>query len=599
VLEILCKCVEECRLIALTTADNIKDTRPSDFSNDQLNVLKTYPILDPDQPCIPVTDKQQKSILVQNINIAQERIRIMENRANDSYYHILVTGDINSGKSAFINGLLRRDILPSGPMPLTSTFIEILDARDIGGKEEAHLCRKGINYDCKDTSSFNRENIGDLYDIMYNWNGKQYDAIEIYVNYPNVHTSIFNYNEHKVHIIDSVGLNTSVDATRFLSKKQQKIDVLIFVVDARYGLTESSTNFMKSYCKERTKIFVVITHLDCICRCKGTCSRACREVCKQRIMNAVREISPETFTLADELIHCVNPTLVPLRDDGSGNVVENMPQEWANMELCLHTFICGQFNFHKLSPIVNYLRMLMHDVILFAQLNTVTVAQEIDKATRKIRRLQDSIGQLEDKHDIAYIKAKNKIDETKSDVRDYILWKLIDLKVSPEKLVSKEMISGINLKKSETELQGLLKEKWKEFKKELNQKIEEYIQNCKKYIDQLVEGLPNSSTHADFIKVKRILQDIDFDVSKIRDPRKSLKSRVKEAAKDAFSSFEEASMKAWKSIVYQIPIDMISKHSEKDHKLITGGDEKTGMLPDEKQENGTSTGDSDEKQERR
>jgi predicted GTPase len=114
-----------------------------------------------------------------------------------------------------------------------------------------------------------------------------YDVIKVYVDRRHVHAS-FNI-KRKVHIIDSIGLNTNVDETRSLFRKQQEVDVLIFIIDARYGLTESSPNMMKSYCEERTQIFIIITHLDCVCFCKGTCHRSCEKVCKQDIMNAIEK----------------------------------------------------------------------------------------------------------------------------------------------------------------------------------------------------------------------------------------------------------------------------------------------------------------------
>jgi mitofusin len=226
VLETLRKCVEERRLIAFPTADNTKDTRPSGLSNDQLNVLKTYPTLGPDGDYITVTDEIQNTILTRNINSAQEHIEKMKDRAKSDYYHILVAGDINSGKSAFINGLFRQEILPSGPVSLTSTFVEILDAQDIDGREEAHLCKKGMDYDCRNAYTFKRENIEDLYDIMYDWNRKHYnttyDTIKVYVNHCHTYVNFFSNSKHKAHIIDSVGLNTDTNDTLALFKKTKR-----------------------------------------------------------------------------------------------------------------------------------------------------------------------------------------------------------------------------------------------------------------------------------------------------------------------------------------------------------------------------------------
>jgi hypothetical protein len=239
ILEKLRTCVKDGNLIALPTANNTKDTRPSGFSNDRLYVLKTYPTLGSNQDHISMTDDQRNAILIQNLNSAQNRINKMKNNARDDYCHILVAGDTNSGKSVFINGLLRRDILPSGGRALTSVFVEVFDAQDIGGKEEAHLYRKGRNYDCKNERTFRRESIDNLYNIMYDWYSKQYDTIydgiKVYVDHRHANANFFNCSGYKVHITDSIGRNIDDDKISSLLKKQEEIDVLIFTIDARYG----------------------------------------------------------------------------------------------------------------------------------------------------------------------------------------------------------------------------------------------------------------------------------------------------------------------------------------------------------------------------
>jgi hypothetical protein len=148
-------------------------------------------------------------------------------------------------------------------------------------------------------------------------------------------------------------------------------------------------------------------------------------------------------------------------DNESGYSGGEIPSEWTHMEKCLYTFIYDQFDIHKLSPITNYLQMLMHDMILLAQLNIAIIAPKVDDMTRKIRQLQDSISRLKDKHDKAYMKVKNKVNVTISDVRSYVLWTMNGLRENPEKLVSKEMISRINSKITEAELYILLQERWK------------------------------------------------------------------------------------------------------------------------------------------
>jgi GTP-binding protein EngB required for normal cell division/copper chaperone CopZ len=588
VLELLHKGVEERRFITLPTNNNMRDTCTSSLSDGPLYVLKTYQILGPDQPYVNMTIKQQNDILSQNLNSAQEQLKKMEDRAKDDYYHIMVAGDVNSGKSAFINGLLRRDILPSGGRSLTSTFVEVLDAQDLDGSEAVHLCRRGVEYDRENEDTFEREDIDNLYDIMCDWSKKEYntmyDTIKLYIDYRRIDNNFLNNIERKVHIIDSVGLNTSADETRFLFKKQQEIDVLILIIDARNGLTESSTNIMRSYCEKRTQLFVIITHFDGVCICKkGKCYRSCKEDCKQKIMDIIKRISPKTVESANELIHCVNPTLVPMWDDESGGVVGEMPPEWAYMEAYLHIFIYDQFDFHKLSPIKNYLQKLMHDAILISKLNLDTLEPKLNEKEMEINQLKDDIGQLENRYDEAYIKARDIIIATINNIHSNVLRIVNDLKNHPERFFNREMIELINSKATEGELQRLLQEKWNEFEEWCKHAIDMCIQDCTSEIEKLVEGLPKDSTDVCFTSIKLILQDVNFDASGIRETEQSLKYKVEEMAQKVLSGSVKNSKRTWRDFMCQTLIDKINKYSKDGLKLIMDNSGKMDSSSDERQ----------------
>jgi hypothetical protein len=300
----------------------------------------------------------------------------------------------------------------------------------------------------------------------------------------------------------------------------------------------------------------------------------------------LKKISPETFESANELIHYVNPTLVPLQNDNSDYTIEQIPLEWKYMEKCLCAFIYDQFHIHKLSPIKHYLQRLMYDVILLVQLNIAAIEPKIDETTRKIRQLVDNIGQLKDKYDKAYIEAKEKIAETTNDVCNYILREINDLKEYPEKLISRETIGNhINSLNSKDEFQRLLQEKLNEIEQKLNQGIIKYIQECTNHIDLLVKDLPKSSTCENFITIKTMLQGLHLDMSSIKKPETSLEFRVQkveqvilyptwmDVAQDVLSSLEEADMHLLTHIMYQTFIDEMSKNIEKDLKLTTNRNE--------------------------
>jgi hypothetical protein len=93
--------------IYLPTADNVEDTRPSGFSNDQLHVLKTFPTSSSNQSYARVTYEQRDGILVQNLNAAQAHIKKLEDSATDNYRRIWIAGgtDLEETLSEWIDYL--------------------------------------------------------------------------------------------------------------------------------------------------------------------------------------------------------------------------------------------------------------------------------------------------------------------------------------------------------------------------------------------------------------------------------------------------------------------------------------------------------------
>ena len=82
------------------------------------------------------------SLLDGKISQSIKHLLSLRDRIEDISSKVLVTGDLNAGKSTFCNGLLRRRVLPEDQQPCTSLFCEVLDARENGGVEEVHAIHK-------------------------------------------------------------------------------------------------------------------------------------------------------------------------------------------------------------------------------------------------------------------------------------------------------------------------------------------------------------------------------------------------------------------------------------------------------------------------
>jgi mitofusin len=75
-------------------------------------------------------------------------------RVQDTSSKVLVTGDLNAGKSTFVNALLQCEVMPVDQQPCTTAFCEVHDAAENQGKEEIHVLKEGIVYDINDESTY-------------------------------------------------------------------------------------------------------------------------------------------------------------------------------------------------------------------------------------------------------------------------------------------------------------------------------------------------------------------------------------------------------------------------------------------------------------
>lgn len=70
------------------------------------------------------------SLLDGQIQQSKKHLYSIKERIQDTSSKVLVTRDLNAGKSTFCNALLRHKVLPEDQQPCTSIFCEVLDFRE-------------------------------------------------------------------------------------------------------------------------------------------------------------------------------------------------------------------------------------------------------------------------------------------------------------------------------------------------------------------------------------------------------------------------------------------------------------------------------------
>lgn len=95
------------------------------------------------------------SMLCSRLQFVQSHLADLRTRVLDRNSRILVTGDLNAGKSTFVNALLAREVAPTDQQPCTEVMCEILDKSQIKSPlEQIHAIPHGSVYDIENPTTY-------------------------------------------------------------------------------------------------------------------------------------------------------------------------------------------------------------------------------------------------------------------------------------------------------------------------------------------------------------------------------------------------------------------------------------------------------------
>ncbi|KAM0790165.1 hypothetical protein ACM66B_005484 [Microbotryomycetes sp. NB124-2] len=341
-------------------------------------------------------------LLSRRLTSALGHIQSLKLRVTDKSSRILITGDLNAGKSTFVNALLRRDIMPSDQQPCTTLFCEVLDATAFNeAREEIHAIRDMDAYDAKDKSTYDTytlDEINDLQDPMTleDRGIEPYALLKAFViderappsaslddtdtsdESTIANPSFIRNGLVSISLIDAPGLNRDTISTTALFARQSEIDVIVFVVSAENHFTLSAKEFLWNASREKAHVFIVVNKWSGI-KDKKRCMRVVGEQIKQ--------LSPKTWENRDELVHFVDAADVIDADDSTTETacaddVEMTPFD--HLEQSLRSFVLLRRTTSKLAPAKNYLTNLLGDLSTLAATNVDAASRELEAALERL-----------------------------------------------------------------------------------------------------------------------------------------------------------------------------------------------------------------------
>lgn len=364
------------------------------------------------------------SLLDGKINQSVRHLLLLRDRIEDTSSKVLVTGDLNAGKSTFCNALLRRKVLPEDQQPCTSIFCEVLDAKENGNLEEAHAVHKQTTYNRNDERTYDVYQLYDLEKIVHD--NERYTQCKVYVkDIRTIDESLLNNGVVDISIIDAPGLNSDSIKTTAVFARQEEIDVVVFVVSAANHFTLSAREFILNAAQEKAYIFIVVNGFDNI---------RDKKRCEQNVLEQVKILSPHTFKESAELVHFVSSNAIPVAppigppggngggsgsnsgdtgppdgeyhsdgdDDetirkhgepgsppgkGKGKDKEKL-QDFEELETSLRRFVLEKRARSKLAPAKTYLLNVLADLNLLAKVNRDVAQSELDRVVEELKNIE-------------------------------------------------------------------------------------------------------------------------------------------------------------------------------------------------------------------
>ncbi|RLV92265.1 Mitofusin FZO1 [Spathaspora sp. JA1] len=304
----------------------------------------------------------------------------LKDRVDDTSSKVFVTGDLNSGKSTFCNALLRRKILPEDQQPCTSVFCEVIDAsKENNSLEEVHAIPiGGPDYNIRDESTFKIYPLKDLEDLVYECD--RFSLLKVYVlDHRSFQESLLHNGIIDIKLIDAPGLNMDSYQTTQVFSRQEEIDLIVFVVSAENHFTLSAKEFIAAAASEKRYVFIVVNRFDNI---------RDKEKCKNRILDQIKNLSPDTYKNAREFVHFVSSSDIPIGqpDGGDGDGPDGEDEgpndhdfghpDFDLLEASLRKFVLEKRSISKLLPAKSFLVNILKDLSTLSNLNEKIYNQE-------------------------------------------------------------------------------------------------------------------------------------------------------------------------------------------------------------------------------
>lgn len=398
-------------------------------------------------------------LLSRRLTSSLTHLTALRARVLDTSSKILVTGDLNAGKSTLVNALLRRDVMPSDQQPCTTVFCEVLDAESYNdGVEEIHAIKDVERYDVSDRGTFDAFGLERVNEVQDDEAGRGYQLLKAYVT--DSRSPVVNEQKQleednpsfiknglvSISLIDAPGLNRDTLSTTALFARQAEIDVIVFVVSAENHFTLSAKEFLWNASREKAYVFIVVN------KWKGIKDK---ERCMRVVGEQIKQLSPATWSSRHELVHFVDAAEV-LEEEPDAVGIDTA---FDHLEQSLRSFVLLKRTKSKLTPAKHYLLNLLADLSTLSDSNVLAANAELREALRQLELVKPTHERLVAQRDEVE-EGVDKVEENAVELVRSATWgrlesalgHVVEGRVVPPETTSREFHAGVESIETPVEL---------------------------------------------------------------------------------------------------------------------------------------------------
>lgn len=524
-------------------------------------------------------------------------LKTLRSNVADDLFSIVLVGEFSSGKSTFLNALMRRRILPTFSDEATATVNFLCHTSRAPDGEAGIVYYRDPAVEKKVLLELSPKVLEQVVSTRGNTNEQQIatsvDHVDLFLD--------SDFLKDGVKLVDSPGLNGMAEHHREITEKQVKEShACIFLFSADHPGSKTDFEFLGELKKQSDNIFLVLNKIDNIKECEGETAESVVE----RLRDTYRKQFPDDKTLPKIWPVSAYDALVArdhtFNEYKNGEIITTPERRseleaksrMGEFEARLWRYLTeGERARDQLCSPVNSVMNDLRDKrdSLETHIKTLEEKQNPAELEDKYKKLDDEINGLEEKRKSAVVPLRKRVNGALRDIGEKAGSQFNTLRKKVERELG-EFQKAEDIEDYNKRLTANMNASYMRIVKELDEKLREELMNIiaeeyENYVDELEDKLSDTSGQTDFkfSSSEHILSNISSGINleafenkcqKLRDRidvlekeiernqedlirAKRLESDIQEK-KDALESLEK-SIAYWQEI--QIP-EVVSRTEE-------------------------------------